>query len=495
MKKAALFPLAARHFFMNKFLSIPILLVILTSCASYYQRNIEFQTQFSNGEMDKAEKTLEGSKKMQKDRNRFLYLVNMGVVNHMQQEFERSNQFLNEADLMVEDYKTNYASEALSLISNPQVRPYRAEDFEPVMIHYYKALNYLNLGKYDAAIVEAKRMNLILNQLNDKHKDKKNRYQADAFAHIIIGLAYEASGQLNDAFIAYRNAYSIFIGEHGYFDIAVPEQLKQDLLRTTYLLGFRSEFEWYQREFDAQDYSFQPLSFGEAVIFWQNGLGPIKDEWSINFFTVPGQAGYVNFTNEELGLTFPFYIGDDNQKKNDLIALRVVRVAFPKYIERPTLYTNGWIELAGERYTLEKVVDINAIAFKTLQDRFLREMSSALLRLALKKASEIQLQQQNEALGALATITNAVTEKADTRNWQTLPHTIYYARVPLNEGDNEVLLKMKSKNDQTHRTSFNIQGKKGAFHFMPYQSLEHLPAASWDSNGGQYPITKNAVKD
>ena len=476
---------------MNKFIFIPFVVVLLSSCASYYKRNIEFQTQFAHGEMDKAEKTLEGNKKMQKDRNRFLYLVNMGVVNHMQQDFELSNQFFNEADLLFEDYKKNYASEALALISNPEVKPYRAEDFEPVMIHYYKALNYLNLYKYDEAIVEAKRMNLILNQLNDKHKDSKNRYQADAFAHIIIGLAYEASGGLNDAFIAYRNAYDIYTGEHGYFDIEVPHQLKQDLLRTSYLLGFRNEFEWYQRVFGLDDYQFEPLEYGEAVVFWQNGLGPIKDEWSVNFIAAPGQGGYVNFTNEELGMTFPFYIGNDPKKRNDLLALKVVRVAFPKYIERPTLYKDAWIELDGMKFEMDKAEDINAIAFKTLQDRFVREMGSALLRLAIKKVSEIQLQQENEALGAIATITNAVTEKADTRNWQTLPHTIYYARIPLKEGENDVLLKMNTKDRQVHRTSFNFQGKKGAMYFMPYQSLEHLKSASWDMNGRHKPIRKD----
>ena len=58
-------------------------------------------------------------------------------------------------------------------------------------------------------------------------------------------------------------------------------------------------------------------------------------------------------------------------------------------------------------------------------------MGTSLLRLGLKKATELKLAQENAALGAAATITNALTEKADTRNWQTLPHSIYYQRVPL----------------------------------------------------------------
>lgn len=456
-----------------------LMLLLLAGCATYYQRNIKFQSMVGQGELEKAEKMLASDKKVQKDRNRLLYLFNMGFLNHVQGEFEESNKFFNEADLWIEDYQKNYGAEALALITNPEVKPYKAEDFEAVLIYYYKAVNYLNLGDYDGALVEARRMNLRLNQLNDKYPDHKNRYQSDAFAHIIMGLAYEATGQVNDAFIAYRNAYEVYTGEHGYFGIGVPEQLKKDLLRTSYALGFQNDFLRYKEEF-GMEYKPENFNHGEVVFLWHNGMGPVKDEFSINFIAVPGQAGFINFTNEELGLTFPFYIGDDPQKKNDLLALHIIRVAFPKYLERPTYYTEGWLTTGSRKFTLEKAEDVNAIAFKTLEDRFLREMGTSLLRLALKKIAEIKLQQQNEALGAVATITNAVTEKADTRNWQTLPHSIFYARVPLESGSNVIELNMKNKDGGTDRATFTFEGRRGAHYMQPYHSLEHLPAASWD---------------
>jgi hypothetical protein len=37
-------------------------------------------------------------------------------------------------------------------------------------------------------------------------------------------------------------------------------------------------------------------------------------------------------------------------------------------------------------------------------------------------------------------ITNAAMEKSDTRNWQSLPNQINYARVPLKKGQNKVEL-------------------------------------------------------
>ena len=73
---------------------------------------------------------------------------------------------------------------------------------------------------------------------------------------------------------------------------------------------------------------------GELVFFWHNGMGPVKDEWSINFFIVKGQGGIVMFVNEELGLSFPFPLPPMGQSSGGLGDLKFVRVAFPKYLER-----------------------------------------------------------------------------------------------------------------------------------------------------------------
>lgn len=88
-----------------KKLSYILIAMLLSSCASYYQRNIELQQMISKGELEKAEKKLESNKRIQRDRNRLLYLFNMGYINHMQQDFLASNIYFNEADFLIEDYK------------------------------------------------------------------------------------------------------------------------------------------------------------------------------------------------------------------------------------------------------------------------------------------------------------------------------------------------------------------------------------------------------
>ena len=74
----------------------------------------------------------------------------------------------------------------------------------------------------------------------------------------------------------------------------------------------------------------------------------------------------------------------------------------------------------------------------------LRELATSLMRLALKQTTEYEVHKKNENIGALLSVMNAFTEKTDTRNWQTLPFSIYYARVPLKEGNNQIELKTYS---------------------------------------------------
>ncbi|MEM9025019.1 MAG: hypothetical protein AAGB22_14835, partial [Bacteroidota bacterium] len=313
-------------------------------------------------------------------------------------------------------------------------------------------------------------------QLNDKYDERSNRYRDDAFAHIMMGMIFEANREYNQAFVAYRNAVNLYINDSSgyYFGTRIPEQLKQDVMRAAHLTGLQAEVRYYEKQFGI-NYTHREHPNGELLFFWHNGMGPVKSEWSINFAAVKGEGGVVTFVNEEYDLSFPFFLPDDDDRGSDLNDLRVLRVAFPKYAERKKVYTAGALHINGTTIPLEEAENINEIAFRTLQDRFLREMGTSLLRLALKKASEIKLRGESETLGTLATVVNAVTEKADTRNWQTLPYSIHYARVPLQAGANTVELVSRTADGQEQRTPFTFEGGPGRTIFFPYHSLASFP--------------------
>jgi len=446
----------------------------ISSCSTYYQKSQAFQESFVKGDMAEANKILEKHKKAAKDKNSLLFYLQKGVVLEMLNQYEESNRYLEDAYIFTEDFRKSYSKEAASVLINSSIKSYVGEDHELVLMHHYKALNYLRLNQFDEALVECRRIDNKLNALNDRYENKKNRYKRDAFALNLMGITYEASGDINNAFIAYRNAFEVYEEDYKvHFKTEVPNQLKMDLLRTAYLNGFTDELEKYEKKLGLK-YEHSQNDGGELILFWHNGLGPVKDEWSVNFFIVKGKGGALTFVNEELGLSIPFPSMDHGS--GGLGDLKFVRVAFPKYLERKPYYRSGELVSNNKIYKLENAENINEIAFKTLEDRMLREFTNSLLRLALKQAAEHQIKKQNQNLAALLSVVNAVSEKADTRNWQTLPYNISYARVPLNEGNNQLTLNTYSpKKSRSTENILEFQVAKGQYIFHVFHSLESIP--------------------
>ena len=456
-------------------LYIPVVLLV-GGCATYYQKNFDFNSEFERGDLQRALTTLEKNNKQEHGRSRFIYMVNNGLLLSILGRYEESNAYFEKAFLFGEDYHINYLNEAASYFTNPSVTIYHGEDHEHLMLLYYKALNYLKMNKYEEALVECRRLNIRLNQLSDKYTSEQ-KYQRDAFVNTLMGIIYQADKDYNNAFIAYRNALEVYENDYAkMFGMKVPEHLKYDLINTATWTGFTKEADEYKERFCIQDYK-PTMPEADLVFFWHNGLAPIKSEWSINFAIDKGSNNGVVFSNPELGLVFPFELGDDEDKKqSDLADLHVFRVAFPRYLERSVYYKTADLTLGDKSYPLELVEDVNKVAFYSLKKRMVQEFSKGLLRAALKKVTEQSLRKENESLGAVMGLVNAMTEKADTRNWQTLPHSIYYSRVPLTEGANEVKLTLKTGEGQITPHDFTYQAKKGQTLFHTFSSLESTSA-------------------
>jgi hypothetical protein len=440
---------------------------------NYYQTIYEFNNNFEQGKFKEAESALSKDKKAETRKTKLLYYMNMGVVESLQGNYAESNAFFEKAYMLGEDYHVNYVNEAASFLLNPTIIEYKGEDFEILMVHYYKALNFLKMGNKEAALVECKRMDIKLSKLSSKYTSE-NKFQRDAFVHLLMGIIYEANGEDNNAFIAYRNAVEVYQHDyHKFFNQEMPQQLKMDLLRSAYVNNFHDDLHRYEKEFGIK-YKHEKAKTGDLVFLWHNGLGPIKTEFGINFTILRGQGGVVNFTNEELNLNFAFPVDDSTYHKSGLSSLEFIRITFPKYVERPALYTSAQLVCGNETYTLNLAEDVNAIAFKTLNQRMLLEVGKSLLRVALKKAAEYQMRKEDDTAGTLVGIMNAISEQADTRSWQSVPHGIYYTRVSLPEGSHELKFVTQTSGharpEQTHNLNFDIKAGQTIFH--TFHSLE-----------------------
>lgn len=435
------------------------LMLFLCSCATYNMQISQYYNQLSNNQYESALKQIDHIRILKKKRNQLLNWMEKGKLLHLMGNYDSSNYYLNLADNFIEDNKYKSAQDVfLTATINPMITTYRGEDFEKFMLHYYKALNYCYTNKLSDALVEARRITLTQNNQQEKLSEKK--YYADAFSLILQGMIYEKANDWNNAFISYRNATDVFLkSNNAYYGVAMPKQLEFDLLLAAYKVGFIDEFYRYNKLFNNKytEADFKQVSGKQAIIFWENGFAPIKEEQNFFFSLIKDNGAYFLVDNTGT-YRFPFDVRvyvDAN--KVSLSDLQTFRVAFPIYRERLPKYQTLFIS-NDSTYTsvkaFEKVQDINVLAFETLRQRSGKEILQALTRLVTKKLAELAAKPQKkddkdkelkEGISTGIQILNFFTEKADTRNWQSLPHDISYKRVDLTDTTNVFYLKHISK--------------------------------------------------
>ena len=464
LKSANLFGIAGLFFLLS-----------LNACRPYHVRQQKYIQLIQKEQFALAEDQLESSRKAKKkEKHKLLYVLDRGYAAFQQGKWSESSEWLMKADRLAEDYRKQLGYDALSLLVNANVKPYKAEDFEVVMMHYFHTIAFLKQRNFESALVECRRMN---NSLSDMYfkSSSKPKYKDDAFGHLLMGLTYEGSGDINNAFIAYRNAYEIYNSDYAsFFETPAPNQLKEDIIRTASALGFKNEVAFYRKEFKLDSVQLnRPKPFAEAVIFWQNGLGPVKEQWSIDFI-ITQNAGSISFNNAGLGLNFVFPATSISQQDaNNLASLQVFRIAFPKYISRSPIYKTASASSNGEIRSFQMAEPLEQIAFKSLSDRFYREMGLAILRLAIKKATEYSIRKENKEVGALMGIANAITEQADTRYWSTLPASISYMKFSLKEGKNKIIMRATRFDHQKERVdTITIDAQKGRTYFEVYSTIK-----------------------
>lgn len=211
-------------------------------------------------------------------KGRLLYAMDRGMVLQLAGRYEQSNASLDQAEEEVERlYARSIRSETAAFLTNDNALPYEGDAYEHVMVNVVKALNYAVQGQLQEALVEVRRVDHRLNVLSDRIKEA-DKYRNDGFARYLSGIVYEAAGDLNNAFIAYRNAHEAYGAMSGWTKMSSPPSLRADLLRTAEALGLKTEFEAYRRAFP--DVGWDPVSSvqqsAQVVMISYNGRAPRK---------------------------------------------------------------------------------------------------------------------------------------------------------------------------------------------------------------------------
>ena len=448
-----------------------LLLPFLLSCATYRNGMQSYYATVDSEQYGKAFTQLKKNRLLKKDRNKLLFYMEAGRLMRLQGNYEESNHYFNLADNYIEAANKSLKDIAVANFINPMLQQYRGEDYEQFMLHYYKALNYIALGKKEDAVVEARRITLSNNAQDDKFK-KAGRYNQDAFSLNLQGMIYEMAGDMNNAFIAYRNAAELYGSNAGsYYGVTMPTQLKKDLQHAATAMGFTIESSKYIAETTESDTVNAPG--GYLILFLEEGKAPIKEEKNFVLTSAGGgtRFDYIGSNGQQFTLPFAYQSFGINDSK--ISAIRTLRIAMPVFAITTPTPVQKTITLNGSSYQPALAENINNIATNILQERWATELANAagrqITKMAVqkggeaiaesiarshktepdstagqaeKKAREEKNKQKaaatGQVVGFIFNALNSITEKADTRNWQSLPAFVSYVRVPLMAGENMV---------------------------------------------------------
>ncbi|MBU4414646.1 MAG: hypothetical protein KJ976_06030 [Proteobacteria bacterium] len=395
---------------------------LLFSCApslKYYAKVDEY---LLNQEFDSAWHLSRKKNKAFDKLNAVIYYLDEGILAHFACRYSESNQSLAKAESIMDKLHTKSISKHItSFIINDNTIPYRGEDFESALVNLFMAMNYVGLGSLEDALVEARKVDNKLNILNARYEyDKKNVYREDAFIRFLMGVLYEAEGEINDAYISYRKAKDIYKNDYSKnYGVSSPVFLIENLLTLSQELDFHEEFRDIQNEYN--DVLFinpiEKKSLAEIFFIHYNGLGPVKVE---AFFPVPMPDNYV------------------------------VKIAYPELkkrryrISKSKIYLENLSTSCSYIFETELMEDIASIAVMNLKNRINRIKAKAIVRattkyLAAKQAHKVAKRQGGEMLELLAkAATQAASwasEQVDVRHWRLLPAEIRVGRMLIPPGE------------------------------------------------------------
>jgi hypothetical protein len=442
-------PLSARWgFFISiRFLVALLAVVLLAGCGPSVNRYLLIDASLRAHDLKGADAIVQRAENEYGEKGRVLYGMDRGMTLHLAGDYRQSNAVLEQAEEELDRlYTRRIRTETLAFLTNDTALPYEGDPYEQVLINVLKALNYAVSGQWQDALVEARRIDHRLNVLSDRTKEK-NAYRDDGFARYLSGILYESTGDVNNAFIAYRKAYETFEAIRSWSRMAVPSQLRADLLRTAEALHFTQELSEYQHLFpDTRWETSQAVQqLAQVVVISYNGRAPRKED---QFLDLPISLDALQLVLLNRGFL------QSNRHSNRAVdtALyglngRVVRVALPRLVPQKTRVPVDRVSLMqdhGTQVTLstELVHNVTALAEKALSERMAGITVKALARAATKfTLAEGTTRGAQHAAGkdaapwvgflvGLMTKGLAVaSEEADKRSWQTLPDEVHLARM------------------------------------------------------------------
>lgn len=517
-----------------RLLPILLIVVLLSGCATYRQEIDEGLQLAHQGEWQGAEEKID--KALSSRQDTLLNLLERGALAQYQGDFERSNQLLEEAERISDTFfAEQYSSRSWALLTNPRQGDYKGAGFERVYISYFKSLNYLALADQetsflkrqqllDAALVESRRIDLKLNEIaaqNSSYEqvDDKNKgffekslnwlagfytggvdpeiysYREDAWARYLEGVQYEASGEFDDARIAYQKSAELY--EQGYAEqYDLPDGATQRAWLDTIRMmqkagGWEGELprlidEKLSSASQAQLQAYQAHD-AEVVVLEHQGFIPerqelnlilaadpysqslvlqpqygtrnvdIEEDDAFRWFTMvyadtnplnmlanykagKGWATFTGLFTKRIILGPVLWQQMDAVGVGDMLEYQPVRITVPYYNRFDLNSSQGQLSGGDQQAFSQRMTSLADIAVQEQLRYAHRDIYEALARellrawLAYEVSRNIDDRSASLLVGFVSQVAVFASSAAETRNWLTLPAQIRLTRMPVDSG-------------------------------------------------------------
>lgn len=398
---------------------------IIVGCATHQQKIAKPITLLKEGKFQEAIEILKPLADKASD-DQLLYLMELGSAYQMAGQYEESNKVFIRADKLTEiqDYHS-VSNLTLATLGSEEMVQYKGESYEKLLINVSLALNFAMMGKLDDALVECRRINekiLLMRQNNRKD------YEDVPFASYLSGLLWEADQKYDDAIISMESSYAK--------NPNLPF-IEEDLIRLSKKSHRDESYRKWKKQFSQikENPDWYNKNKGEVIIFIMQGWGPHKTT-SFNDHRMPtlrptfSQTKFVRAS-----------LSSDSLKKN-LIESSVI------------------------------AYDIERAAIETLNADYAALVARRLAAYAAKEVVADQIRQKDELLGLVALIGMHLSDRADLRQWTTLPQTLQILRFWVDPGEYNLNLQgLDQSQSPTDQLSVKINAKSGRKTFYFWRPL------------------------
>lgn len=341
-----------------------------------------------------------------------------GRVAILNQDYSNGKAFLEKSDqaVRVEQEKatislSDTATSVGSLAVNDNLNIYRPADYELGFLHLYLGLTYVHSNDLEGALVEMRRANQVQEQARKDREAQLESAQKEmasqglspnlgsilanypdagktlqsvqnGYLFYLSALLYEASGDINSAYVDYRRALAVSPDNQDVID---------GTKRAAKRLGMSQDLSLLEKRYG----KVQPLPNGKSrvIVIAEQGVVKALDGWkqALPIFDSKGGTAWYS-------------------------------MALPYYRDTPK-QTFAPLQLNQQTMDSEVLVDVDAMAARDLTER----MPALILRQALRVVAKEQLRRQaakDDVGNLLFNVWNTLTEQPDTRSWLTLPEQV-----------------------------------------------------------------------